>query len=602
MNFRKDLQILRGVAVSAVVLFHLKIPGFYNGFLGVDVFFVISGFLMAQLHNTCTISEFYIRRAKRILPAYVFVLTATIICSGYIASPLNFDSLYEQLTSALFFTSNFYYWKEVGYFGAKAFDPLLNMWSLSVEVQFYILVPFLYKILRRNIYVLYIFLVATLIACILVQNYSPNSSFFLMPLRLWEFIVGAYFAWTCAISSSHKTNQTAIIRVIFFISLIGAFAYKINPEVAGQLVLGHPSLLALVVVISTGVLISSGLPEVFCCSIFGKFFAVIGNYSYSLYLIHYPTIVILGAYLKENRIDDRVVVFYFCVILIISIGTIFVNYFFEKCNKINLFVLKYYPLLALILFIFAYVINEVKLWDQYEAVIVNEVKASKKQFRCGAFFRIAKYGEIFCPLASSNNPRILLLGNSHADAIKGTFNSIAISNNHTAYFAVSNNLLLDGGLTPNELMPEVVNKKFDAVVLHYNNVYDDALASERLEQFISLLSDHRIPTFLIGPIPTYGFDVPDELHRRKQNHRLDYNDVYAKHRKYYEFVNRVSDLQAYVYDPSILLCPNFGSCQYASSDLRPYYYDNNHLTITGAKQLSPIFLDIFRVLNINRSP
>lgn len=177
MEIRQDIQFLRGLAVLTVVLFHLEVPFFQNGFLGVDIFFVISGFLMAKLFDKGSTLDFYKRRLDRLYPAYALTLFVTLVAGSFIAIPVDFNQLFEQSISGLLFFSNIYYWSQNSYFDKAAFNPILNLWSLAIEVQFYIIVPLIYPILKRNKLMFILAFGVSLAACVAVQAISPKTAF-----------------------------------------------------------------------------------------------------------------------------------------------------------------------------------------------------------------------------------------------------------------------------------------------------------------------------------------------------------------------------------------------------------------------------------------
>jgi len=129
MRYRKDIQILRGIAVLLVVLYHLGIGGFNSGFLGVDVFFVISGFLMAVLYDQNKKMEFFKKRSLRLLPAYFVTIAATVVASILIVTPNEYNQVVEQSVYADLFASNIGYWMQNSYFSRSEFNPLLHLWS-----------------------------------------------------------------------------------------------------------------------------------------------------------------------------------------------------------------------------------------------------------------------------------------------------------------------------------------------------------------------------------------------------------------------------------------------------------------------------------------
>ena len=164
MQYRKDIQILRGVSVLLVLLFHLGFEVFSSGFLGVDVFFVISGFLMAVLYDPAEKKHFFKRRAARLLPAYFATILVTLVFSFLLTTPNETHQVVKQALFGAGFTSNIHFWMLNHYFSKLEFNPLLHLWSLGVEIQFYLLIPFLSWFFVRNRTFQPIFIVISLIA------------------------------------------------------------------------------------------------------------------------------------------------------------------------------------------------------------------------------------------------------------------------------------------------------------------------------------------------------------------------------------------------------------------------------------------------------
>lgn len=190
-DYRGDIQIFRALAVSLVLLFHLGIPGFNSGFLGVDIFFVISGYLMQKLHRSDHgFAGFYARRARRLLPAYFATVLATGIAAFFITLPMDFAQVTEQMLFSVPFSSNIGFWLHNSYFHKAHFNPLLHLWSLGVEIQFYLLFPIIALICRDRRWLLILILLGSLALCLGLVMISPKTAFFMMPARLWQFALG----------------------------------------------------------------------------------------------------------------------------------------------------------------------------------------------------------------------------------------------------------------------------------------------------------------------------------------------------------------------------------------------------------------------------
>lgn len=212
-GFRHDINGLRAIAVISVVLFHFAIPGFSGGFVGVDVFFVISGFLMTAIlvkglerlgtdrgasNIGSLLWRFYVSRARRIVPA-LLVLVLILMVAGWWALPrLDYESLSKHSVAALGFFSNIIFWLEAGYFDAASHEKwLLHTWSLSVEWQFYLLLPLMLIAIwivrpgRRTVaVVLALVAVASLLCSVWLTQRSPSAAFFLLPTRAWQMLAG----------------------------------------------------------------------------------------------------------------------------------------------------------------------------------------------------------------------------------------------------------------------------------------------------------------------------------------------------------------------------------------------------------------------------
>jgi len=155
MTYRKDIQILRGFAVLIVLLYHFGVPGFKNGFLGVDIFFVISGYLMAALYTPNKKIDFFKRRILRLFPAYFIVIIITLLLSIFILDPHEYRQAVVQGNYASLFVSNIGFWSNASYFSKEYFNIFLHLWSLGVEVQFYLIIPIVFFYVKKNTVIRY---------------------------------------------------------------------------------------------------------------------------------------------------------------------------------------------------------------------------------------------------------------------------------------------------------------------------------------------------------------------------------------------------------------------------------------------------------------
>lgn len=206
-NYRRDIDGLRAIAVILVLLFHLEISWFKGGFLGVDIFFVISGFLITRIllseiiSNNFSIIKFYAGRVVRIFPALISVLLSLIIIGWFVQSANEFEKLGKHIFANAGFVSNFLLWTESGYFDSSSeTKPLLHLWSLSVEGQFYLIWPAIiliiwkYKLRISSFIIIFILISIILTYSIAGGNNLSNGVFYLPITRAWELSMGALLA------------------------------------------------------------------------------------------------------------------------------------------------------------------------------------------------------------------------------------------------------------------------------------------------------------------------------------------------------------------------------------------------------------------------
>ena len=283
---RIDIQLLRALAIILVVGHHTGVPFLPGGFLGVDIFFVVSGFLMTGIiareldQGRFSFSGFYARRVRRLLPAAYATLTVTAIAAPFLLDSWEYSDFLSQLAGSFTFVVNIVLWQQTDYFNSGAgLKPLLHMWSLAVEEQYYILLPLLLFVCPKRLR-LALGILVTLVsaaACIWLGQRSPSANFYLMPTRLWELGIGSVMAMLIS-SGRIGSRLLAIPRLCAAILLIAV------PLLCDER--GHPGLPALIVCLSTALLMIPGLdlPRSRTLSPI----VAIGDRSYSLYLVHWP--------------------------------------------------------------------------------------------------------------------------------------------------------------------------------------------------------------------------------------------------------------------------------------------------------------------------
>lgn len=296
MKYRREIDGLRALAVVPVILFHAGFKPFSGGYVGVDVFFVISGYLIANIvmaemaGNRFSIIHFYERRARRILPALLLVVAACIPAAYALLLPSEMKEFGQSLLATMTFSSNILFWSQTGYFeGAAELKPLLHTWSLAVEEQFYLFFPlFMMLVWRWGKVWLTAMLVVLAIGSLALAQWGalnkPIAAFFLLPTRAWELILGVLVA----LYLSRPTLKEAPLSVRDGASLLGAglllyaiFGFDQRTP--------FPGLYALLPTVGTALIIVYCGPQTWVGKVLcSPAFVGVGLISYSAYLWHQP--------------------------------------------------------------------------------------------------------------------------------------------------------------------------------------------------------------------------------------------------------------------------------------------------------------------------
>lgn len=295
MKYRAEIDGLRALAVVPVILFHAGFEWFSGGFVGVDVFFVISGYLITTIiisemaQGRFSVVNFYERRARRILPALFFMMAVCLPFAWLWLSPGELKDFGQSLVAVSTFTSNIFFWQESGYFEtATELKPLLHTWSLAVEEQYYILFPiFLILAWKFGIKSIIVMLSAAFVISLGLAQWSafnsPSSNFYLLPTRAWELFVGVFAAFYLTYSrhlSSLIGNQ--------ILSLLGLMMIVYSIIIFDETT-PFPSLYTLLPTIGTGLLILCAVENTLVHRALSQTSIVgVGLISYSAYLWHQP--------------------------------------------------------------------------------------------------------------------------------------------------------------------------------------------------------------------------------------------------------------------------------------------------------------------------
>ncbi|CAA6825423.1 MAG: O-antigen acetylase [uncultured Thiotrichaceae bacterium] len=306
MQYRKEIDGLRALAVVPVILFHAGIQGFSGGFVGVDIFFVISGYLITSIivaeleTGDFTISGFYERRARRILPALFFVILVSLPLAWWLLLPHELVAFGRSIIAVMVFASNILFWQESDYFATDSeLIPLLHTWSLAVEEQYYIIFPILLLVcwklgLRWVTAILATIAVISLGLAEWGWRHDASGNFYLLPSRVWELMAGA----GCALYLSNKPQPTGTLSQVLSLSGLGLLMLSI---LWLDDTIPFPGIYAILPVLGTALIILFAHQGNWT----GKLLSLpalvgIGLVSYSAYLWHQPMFAFARLYYAEE--------------------------------------------------------------------------------------------------------------------------------------------------------------------------------------------------------------------------------------------------------------------------------------------------------------
>lgn len=462
-DYRLDIVGLRAVAVFAVILHHLNLTLFQNGFLGVDIFFIISGYVVTKSitvqieRDAFSLKEFYASRILRLLPALYLMLFAVCIAAFFLLQPTQIAETLSTAFSAIILLANVNLYFETGYFASNAITkPLLHMWSLSIEEQFYLVYPILTYIvlskwtLHYRILVLFFIVVTTFSLTSILNFYKPSFTFYMMPFRIWELCLGSFcFYLNQAIQGknynswlSDLTNNLAFIALLTILSV---------PVISIQ----SPGIGTILPAIFVSILLVNPAREAtYHSALTSGPLLAIGAASYSLYLWHQPIIAFSHSLNYEQTITYKTL-----LLVIIACFAAASYYFVElplRSNANNISKSKKVTwiggislLLASILYIFSSNDRHVDLWKSLtttKRVELYKVLNNRSYLHVGDTDGITSYNlngnckvissefsaqfqaELLRCAAKSDN-LTLIIGDSHA---MNVFNGFAYNSRETA--------------------------------------------------------------------------------------------------------------------------------------------------------------------------
>ena len=634
ITYRSDIDGLRAIAVIGVILYHSEIIingnlFFSGGFLGVDVFFVISGYLITSIilreysvEKKFSFLNFYERRIRRLIPALLFVLTTALILAYFFLLPVQFETYLKSTISSIFFYSNFYFHYTGQSYGQMIIStkPLLHTWSLSVEEQFYIFFPmlfiFIYKIFKNKTkYIFYIFIILSLIlSTYMTQNHS-SFSFYMIFTRAWELICGSVVA--LKIFRNKKKSNNSFLKIIGFFLIIFSFFFF---DEANE----HPSYLTLLPVLGSCLTIYYQSSGCFCNKILtNKFFVNIGLISYSLYLWHHP----LLSFGKISGFTDNG---FFSKIILITFSFLLshLTYNFVEKKFRNHKIISFQKFIILIfsvifILIFFSKILPVHQKNRFPSLLHNlyeQTWFTTKQFYKPCFQR----KKIFCNFGNDTNTNtIFLVGDSILASLqeelkynlkRENINFIPMTNAGCDFFKKnkSNKTVCNEKIEQNRVSKI---KKFEnsIIIVHLN--YKSALKDEKvISKFTDNINnylDSGYKIILIYPIPQWNENISetifkkysenkDFLSRLDDNHyiNIDYDYYLSNARTVIKEFDKLKHENLYKIFPDKIFCNSLLKNKCVANSLENIYFiDTSHPSQKGSEMINKELLKKIKEIN-----
>lgn len=625
MKFRSDINGLRAVAVLIVVFFHFAVPGFSGGFVGVDVFFVISGYLMAQIvcsrcrQGGFSFYDFYMARVRRIFPALIAMVGLVLLFNSFILLPTEYETLGLHAFSSIVFLSNVFYWKESGYFDEDALDKwLLHTWSLSVEWQFYLIIPLVLVLAIRwrsgtyLIPLLWTAFFSSLVLCVIASSRYEAAAFYLLPTRVWEFLLGALLF----VHAAHLRWLSRPLFLYFGLLLILSCTWFYSKA------LDYPSFWPLLPVLGAALVIGSAARSPLLDNWPMQF---LGKTSYSLYLWHWPVLV-AAVYLGVELQAGTQVVLFVCSLVLASLSFYLVEERVRRASgSASVFkfpqlsrdwaVLVVGGVVALCAGV-VYWSNGLPIRLPNQIVAIAE-EAESKNPRRDECFRPGKRLEFpECRMGTSNDePQLVFWGDSHSDAtFTGFADAVDQAGKSAIYYGRS-------GCGPALFQQAVEGDDEDDLseCLEYNqrayerivknsSVTDVYLAArwaaEKYQRgqadFSGLMCKLEAAgkrVHVMAPVPVYDTEIPDYLAREfmkggvltelERSLAQSFTQYREQQAFAFEQFAKAEQCAVQVLDPLPYLCPQ-GYCV-PVRDGMPIYFDGGHLSERGSKLLTPMF-------------
>lgn len=651
MKYRPEIDGLRGLAVLPVVLYHAHVPGFGGGFVGVDVFFVISGYLITGLilgdlnQGRFSLVHFYERRVRRILPALGLVAAVCLVVAWLVYLPNEFLGFSRSLAALCVFSTNFLFWQESGYFDAPAEEkPLLHTWSLAVEEQFYLLFPLglllALRFARVRVHVVIAALgLLSFVLSVWATQHVPIANFFLLPMRAWELFLGAGLALA-------GRQQPRRVWVAELAALVGLACVLVAVTTFNERT-PFPGWAAVLPCLGAALVIwSTQHNDTFSRRALSHRWPVhIGLLSYSLYLWHWPLLVFSRRILDRSLTTPET-----AFVLGASFVLSWISWRLVEQPVRKRHILSRRPALFSATASFFTVLGLAGLYGLWSGGAPGRLFPQALHYADGTADRNPRHEECnaslgeravkVCEIGRSNQraPRFLVWGDSHADAMLSAFEDMAARYGVNGLFASrsacppllgvsrtfhpsercreSNDTMLP--LVQKNHIPHVILiARWSVYVTEENTFLEDDLLeaksapesrivfSRALARTTRALARLGATVWIVHQVPVYSFSPPRTLVQatilgrdvKRVGMTLD------EHRQQRAFVEellaRSANARVLFIDPAARLCSDGDFC-ITAADGRSLYRDKNHMSAFGARWISPVFGPVFQAISARR--
>ncbi len=516
LNHRKDIDGLRGISIILVLLFHLDFSGFEGGYIGVDIFFLISGYLITSIiltkfnKNEFNILEFYVNRFRRIFPVLFLVILLSIICSFFFFNAEEIKEFNLSALSSLVFFSNFkYIFNQIDYFTSSIEEPLLNTWILYIEAQFYFFFPLLFIFFKNKL--IYIIIFAILIISFLLAQLGGNLSFkppfldntikffspmqfnfYQTPTRVWEILIGSILAF--------KINELKKISLGNNFSMIGIFLLILSLLLYPSINIGHPGIYTLIPIMGTILIIIDHNEKTIIYKLLtNKYLVFVGLISYSLYLFHYPIIIYYKIFnIYPIFIFDKIIIIILSLVASVISWKYFEKPIRNKKNISNTYLVKFVTIafcfiIILFLFINNYIIK-FEYFTKFQKIYDYSLDFDPKRSVCAngpVNSRKYKFNIIdSCVLGAKNiAPDTVLIGDSMAASLALGLEQLYHKNNKSFI-----QLTYNGCIPVEDKFLWEKNSRFDCEK-YFNEVLNILLTNKNIKNVIFLAN---LPLYFEG--------------------------------------------------------------------------------------------------------